>query len=461
MYRHAFTLIELLIAIIAILSVVNVIMKRASSVLYATLGFFFVLILARKNLLRSLLISIGLISAIGIYATAFAQSAQAAASASLSISVIGATGSSFAVGQGWTLTLASTLKNANFSICAINNKGVQSCTPWGTTVGDGSWTGTGTFDETTVGSWTEWVTFPSQSVTSNQIAFTVSQAAATPTSCTVQQLQQGAQLQQGQGTCNSAPTGFQPALWTACFPANPAPAGGYGRLTVQACTQGICEPKNSTEYLNLAGANALASALGATVIAMDNPYGDDATYSEPQYQLLFPNGYMIAAGAVAEAYELGPQPPTTPVAYSSTYVGGWSQLQQAICGPGPATSPNYGAGTGTGSGNTSGTAGSGAGSFSTINSSLNGALTGFSSALSSAAAQASGGTESAAGSAGSAGSASTCASSAATTVASSLQTLQGLTGVLSSGNTDPGVLTSIQNLINAVAQVLSALSKCI
>jgi hypothetical protein len=54
-----------------------------------------------------------------------------------------------------------------------------------------------------------------------------------------------------------------------------------------------------------------------------------------------------------------------------------------------------------------------------------------------------------------------CSATAAGALASALQTLQGAASILSSQNVDPSLLASVQTLVSAVAQVLSAVSSCI
>ncbi len=81
--------------------------------------------------------------------------------------------SGFHVGNQWTLSLYTSIPNTWFTICAIFPGGGQSCTPnWGYTDAYGNWTSTGWFSAGDVGSWQEWVVFPT--ATSNTINFTVS-----------------------------------------------------------------------------------------------------------------------------------------------------------------------------------------------------------------------------------------------------------------------------------------------
>jgi hypothetical protein len=104
----------------------------------------------------------------------------------LSISVPGASGNSYSVGQAWKLSVSGGPANAPFSFCADQvlpsgqDQG-QSCTQnFGTTDGSGSWTLPGSFPAPTaaysaLGSWREWAAFPSGPV-SNQVQFTVAAA---------------------------------------------------------------------------------------------------------------------------------------------------------------------------------------------------------------------------------------------------------------------------------------------
>ncbi|MGJ5814497.1 beta strand repeat-containing protein [Paludibaculum fermentans] len=86
--------------------------------------------------------------------------------ASLSIS------SGFHVGDGWTISLESTLPNTWFTICAYFPDGSQSCTPnYDYTDTNGNWTSTGSFRTDDIGAWSEWIVFPT--ATSNSIPFTV------------------------------------------------------------------------------------------------------------------------------------------------------------------------------------------------------------------------------------------------------------------------------------------------
>ncbi len=104
--------------------------------------------------------------------------AVAQQSPSFYIAVSGVSGNSYQVWQVWNLSLSSALPNTAFSICAIDNRGVQSCTPEGTTNAGGGWSAFGTFSSGSVGNWTEWILFPSQSLLSNKVSFTVAGSGA-------------------------------------------------------------------------------------------------------------------------------------------------------------------------------------------------------------------------------------------------------------------------------------------
>lgn len=129
-----------------------------------------------------------LIGAIIVVISAFGAAnvvlAQIAPWADYSISVTGVNGTVYTVGQPWTLQIKSNLPNQNFSLCAIDNNGRQSCTAWGVTDNTGSWTGSGNFPSSTIGSWIEWASFSllSQTFISNRITFTVNPANACTTS---------------------------------------------------------------------------------------------------------------------------------------------------------------------------------------------------------------------------------------------------------------------------------------
>lgn len=113
------------------------------------------------------------------------------------------------------------------------------------------------------------------------------------------------------------------------------------------------------------------------------------------------------------------------------------------------------------------TGSSGSGDASTLSRNLNGALSGFGQILSNITGSSQTGTTgapaggAAAGGGTSASTSQSCSASAGATLASSLQTLQGAADILSAGNLNPALLGSVQSLIAAVAQVLSALSQCI
>ncbi|MGC8776314.1 MAG: Ig-like domain-containing protein, partial [Minisyncoccia bacterium] len=90
----------------------------------------------------------------------------------------------------WYLTLTGAPANQSVYICAIDNRGVQSCTPTGnlglpaSTDSTGSWRASGNWngDESVLGTWTEWVFVGGTlsggqvngGVRSNNITFTIS-----------------------------------------------------------------------------------------------------------------------------------------------------------------------------------------------------------------------------------------------------------------------------------------------
>lgn len=117
--------------------------------------------------------------------------------------------------------------------------------------------------------------------------------------------------------------------------------------SVQECSSWTgCETINNAFYATFDTANTLASALGATVVTVTNPLGDPAfTFSSPEYELLFPNGYEPNAGYIAWEYNNGLLP-----AFGST-------LLQGICGTGigSGTGGTGGVTTGGGTGSTGGT----------------------------------------------------------------------------------------------------------
>ena len=182
----------------------------------------------------------------------FPMLTQAAGSATLQIAVGGTAGSPYAVGQLWILHLTSSFPGKNFSLCAIDNHGVQSCTPWAVTDGSGSWTGTGNFDASTVGNWTEWVSFASQNETSNNIVFTVSAATSgstsapvtTPTQTTTQS---GGSVSSINSTVNSTLNSYLQSLnaelqnlHNQALPSAPAPAT-YSAPSTTSCSALIQE----------------------------------------------------------------------------------------------------------------------------------------------------------------------------------------------------------------------------
>jgi hypothetical protein len=95
------------------------------------------------------------------------------ANTSPTLLINGMSGGQYAIGAPWTLTLTSGIPSTFFTLCAIDNNSVQSCTPnWGTTDANGNWTKLSSFDISTAGPWTEWIVFPNGTM-STQIAFNV------------------------------------------------------------------------------------------------------------------------------------------------------------------------------------------------------------------------------------------------------------------------------------------------
>jgi hypothetical protein len=93
-----------------------------------------------------------------------------------SLTINGANSGTFTVGQSGTLNLTSSLPSTMFTLCTIDNHGVQSCTPnWATTDGNGAWTYSRAFVTSDVGNWTMWLQFPN-GTQSNNITLTIATA---------------------------------------------------------------------------------------------------------------------------------------------------------------------------------------------------------------------------------------------------------------------------------------------
>jgi hypothetical protein len=91
-------------------------------------------------------------------------------SSSASLSLV----SSFKVGQDWTLKVSSNMPNTPFTLCGTHDTQVATCAPnFGTTDRNGSWTLLGTFTKSDLGSWSEWVEFPSTGAKTGYKTFTV------------------------------------------------------------------------------------------------------------------------------------------------------------------------------------------------------------------------------------------------------------------------------------------------
>ena len=212
----------------------------------------------------------------------FPLAVQAAGSADLSITATGEVGGSYAVGQTWTLDLASSFPGANFSLCAIDNHGDQSCTPWAVADGNGTWTGTGVFDASTVGQWSEWVSFPSQNVTSNRVTFTVSQA-------------RGGSAAAAPGTLNIAVDPNIPGQSPTVTPGGMGYAFALADLTAESAPITV-------NYLNWDCAGYACSS--ATNLRMIGAGPDDDTwYGSPSNAYAFTPNLVIPAGA-SERVEL-------------------------------------------------------------------------------------------------------------------------------------------------------------
>lgn len=77
--------------------------------------------------------------------------------------------------DSWVLTVTSNIANTAFTLCAIVPGQGQSCTPnWGTTGSNGGLSVPGSIPPGNLGTWEEWIEFPTLGVSSNHITFTVS-----------------------------------------------------------------------------------------------------------------------------------------------------------------------------------------------------------------------------------------------------------------------------------------------
>jgi exo-beta-1,3-glucanase (GH17 family) len=82
-------------------------------------------------------------------------------------------GANFQIGDTWGLALTGADADTPFSICANINGAAGFCTPnFGTTDANGQWQDFGYFDSSAAGQWSEWLEFPSGTI-SNRISFTV------------------------------------------------------------------------------------------------------------------------------------------------------------------------------------------------------------------------------------------------------------------------------------------------
>jgi len=425
------------------------------------------------------------------------QSRPSVASAStapdLSITATPSSGlsNSFYLGQSYVLSLTGAPANATFTLCAVFPSGTHSCTPnWGTTDASGNWSSPSTqwtAATTATGTWEEGIQFPAQNppVYSNGINFTMAASAPgtapTPPVTPVAPVAPVAPVTPPT-TQPVTPTGSLPAGTISCgthvitcpFSANAdpiSPANG-DHTNSNWFEQGVQElfglpgsqsvvPQNNLYYATSDGANLLAQCLntsGYNVTAGSiMPTGKFESFNDSESTIGFPNGGTVSAGALIGAYEAAAQC----VGTASGCGGIWTNFCTAISpapgvGYGPGIPTNWTIATPpTSAPNTNQ-------SISSINSILNSAAAGYTQALQATSNQAENLPSPAALSSPVAASAGgSCASAASATITSSLQTLQSLAGVLATANISQGVLTSVQNLINAVAQVLTALSNCI
>ena len=194
-----------------------------------------------------------------------------------------------------------------------------------------------------------------------------------------------------------------------------------------------------------------------------------------QAAILLPNGTYANAGYMIDRIVnggLSPQAVAQQMLSSQAAPGSLVQNGPAsACGVGNPAANVAAAGGSTG-GSTGGTGTSKGGNGSTLsmaNNPLNSWLGGVSASLSSIQNQivsVGGGTTTSGANGVSRGATTgatggTCSSIASATLSSSLNTLQGVAATLAGSNVSPAVLTSLQNLVSAVAQVLTSLSSCI
>lgn len=301
-------------------------------------------------------------------------------------------------------------------------------------------------------------------------------------------------------------TGSYCARGNVCLP-NACSGGGasptWSSTGLSAASSSPCQgPINSMASANACNgqAEAQGAALGysvncSVIVTTGNPL-TGTTYNPVCTVNGVPNqeAYSLA-GETGAAYAVNPSWCSEAATASSTAAeiqcgqgnavytsSGWVCEQGAEFGGScsPATGCGGGlscvngqcvVGTGTGSTGGTGTSGTGASTGFNINAQnpLNAALSsgwqGFSQVLSgfggsTGSGATTGGSQSTVSGTTTTGGGS-CSSAATATIESSLQTLQGLSAVLTSGNVSPGIMTSIQNLISAVTQVISALAQCV
>jgi hypothetical protein len=111
-----------------------------------------------------------------------------------SLSINGVQSGSWNVNDPWTLSLTGAVANQPVYVCGIQNNPPATCTPAGnlgdapSTSGSGTWSASGSFDSSTVGSWSEWIYVGGtgqvlspgvlDGTKSNQISFTVAPVTA-------------------------------------------------------------------------------------------------------------------------------------------------------------------------------------------------------------------------------------------------------------------------------------------
>lgn len=411
----------------------------------------------------------------------------------LSLSAVGPQ-APFQVGESWTLTLSSNMPNQPVSICGEQNSNQQTCTPFGTTDADGNWTDSGTFGAGTAGTWKEWIQFTNSGVQSTEIDFSVANAPAPTISCYAND---NCNTIQGQICFNPGQTSSYCGL-----------PGGSGVSASNSGSQSISQILSAAGHAGVCQGDVIHSASDAQncetlFLQQADALGYTSSQCAPltleNYGAASANPYYISSCTLSGNGVLGAAPScaVTPYLVSGAAIygdvsGSWGSIANgqlsAECslssgvpgattgstgttsGTGGTTSGSTGLTTGTGgtTGSTaasnpiasalqnSGLSSSGWSSINQILSTNNAGIQGNTSGGSTGSASASAGSSSGGSTAGG-----SCTSVASATIANSLQTLQSIATVLSAGNVSQGILTSVQNLINAVAQVIAALAGCI